>query len=223
MLFRSCTHGVGHGLAHYYHDLTQGLSACKGFPVLWEQRNCDQGLFMEYANEVVRTPARLSNPGDYLSPCEAGEPHQRYDCYHYLISLVYWASGGSVQATFAECEKTRSTDKSGCYSGIGRGLFGQYIEREDELVRVCRSGDDAYATDCDLGFLGVLVNFTSLDRGFGFCAKLSEEARTRCSEKMGWIVRLYQPTKEAIQAECRKAGAPPYIQTCLDAKLNTGE
>ena len=219
----NCTHGVGHGLAHYFADVSQALSACNRFSLSLERRRCAQGVFMEHALEIVRTQAPPSAPGHHLALCAAVEAQQRRDCYLHFITLVYWATGGSVPAMFIECQKVASADQAGCYWGIGRGLAALYIEREDELPTVCRTGSAAFTDECILGFASVLVNVKGLDRGFGFCGKLAEEVRIRCVERMGQWTRLLRENKEEAATECRKAGAPRYVQACLSAKFDGEE
>lgn len=124
---------------------------------------------------------------------------------------------------FIECQKVASADRAGCYWGIGRGLAALYIEREDALPNVCRTGSAAFTDECILGFASVLVNVKGLDRGFGFCGKLAEEVRIRCVERMGQWTRLLRENKEEAATECRKAGAPRYVQACLSAKFDGEE
>jgi hypothetical protein len=124
---------------------------------------------------------------------------------------------------FAACETLTGETKPGCYRGIGRALVAQYVERENEITNVCRSGQEAYAADCLLGFASNLATAQGLDRGFAFCAKLSVEARMRCSKDLGVAIQLRSATKDRIAAECQKAGESLYIRACVDVKLNAGE
>jgi len=178
---------------------------------------------MERSFEIVRTQTPPSDPRHHLKLCTTVEPHLRSDCYYYFIALVSWASGGSVQAMFAACEELSSETKPGCYRGIGRALVVQYVEREDEIMNVCRAGQEAYAPDCLLGFASNLATARGLDRGFAFCAKLAEEARIRCSKDLGVAIRLRWTAKDRIEAECRKAAETLYVRACVDVKLNAGE
>src|SRR5437899_2578534 len=210
-----------------------------GLPPGEESQNCYAMLLHEILRTQGPTIAMLTlyqladaSPGfgnfchvaaHHLSLCAAVEPHLRSDCYYYFIALVSWASRGSVPAMFASCETLSSETKPGCYRGIGRALVAQYVEREDELMRLCRSGQEAYAADCLLGFASNLVTARGLDRGFAFCAKLAEEARIRCSKDLGVAIRLRWTAKDRIKAECRKAGEELYVRACVDVKLNAGE
>ena len=218
-----CAHGVGHGLAHHFSDVQQALTACKEFSLPLGRKFCALGVFMERSFEIVKTQTPPSDPRHHLNLCAAVEPHLRSDCYYYFIALVSWASGGSVPAMFAACETLSSETKPGCYRGIGRALVAQYVEREDELIRLCRSKQEAYAADCLLGFASNLATARGLDRGFAFCAKLPEEARMRCSKDLGVAIQLRSATKDRIAAECQKARESLYIRACVDVKLNAGE
>ena len=223
LTYWQCAHGVGHGLAHHFSDVQQALTACKEFSLPLGRKFCTLGVFMERSFEIVRAQTPPSDPRHHLKLCATVEPHLRSDCYYYFIALVSWASGGSVPAMFAACETLSGETKPGCYRGIGRALIAQYVEREDELMRLCRSGQEAYAADCLLGFASNLVTARGLDRGFAFCAKLAEEARIRCSKDLGVAIRLRWTAKDRIKAECRKAGEELYVRACVDVKLNAGE
>ncbi|HZC68252.1 MAG TPA: hypothetical protein VE201_06510 [Nitrospirales bacterium] len=223
LLYWQCAHGVGHGLAHHFSDVHQALTACKEFSLPLGRKFCTLGVFMERSFEIVRTQPPPSDPRHHLNLCAAIEPHLRSDCYYYFISLVSWASSGSVPAMFEACKALAGETKTGCYRGIGRVLLTPYVDREDEVLPVCRSGQEAYASDCLLGFASNLATARGLDRGFGFCAKLPEEVRIRCSKDLGVAIRLRWAAKDRIAAECRKADESRYVRACLDVKLNAGE
>jgi hypothetical protein len=219
---RQCTHGVGHGLVHHFSDIHEALSICKHFSLPWAQRRCTQGVFMESTIQA-HTQASSVPAATHLSLCQTIEPRQRFDCYSYRISLVDWATGSSISAMVAACGTIPVMDRPGCYFGIGKVLSGLYIEREEELVGVCRFGESTYTTECLLGFVSILTNYTGLDRGFRFCARLPDDARMRCSERMGRVVRLQWTAPEQISIECKKAGESPYARACLESALTSEE
>jgi len=214
-----CAHGVGHGLEYYFKDMSHALSACKGFPLPWERKRCAQGVFMEHSIDIMRTQAPPATPGYHLGLCRTIEADLRNDCYYYLVHLVYWATGGSDPALFAACEAVPVSDQRGCYRGIGRALGTKYIGHEETLIRLCGSGPDSHATDCLLGFAGILAGALGIDRGFGFCAKLPGEARIRCSQEVGRAIKLRWAAEDRIAAECQKAGEGRYVRACVEAKF----
>ena len=218
-----CAHGAGHGLVHHFSDVQQALTACKEFSLPLGRKFCALGVFMERSFEIVRTQSPPSDPRHHLKLCATVEPHLRSDCYYYFISLVSWASRGSVPAMFEACEALSDETKPGCYRGIGRTLLAQYVDREGEVIPACRSGKAVYAADCWLGFASNLATARGLDRGFTFCAKLPEEARIRCSKDLGVAIRLRWADSDRIAAECQKAGGSLYVRACIDVKLSAGE
>jgi len=174
---------------------------------------------MEFTINVARAQSSDRPPARHLSVCQTVKPDEYFDCYNFLIGLVGLNSGDSVPAMFAACREILPSDRPGCYFGIGRGLTSLYVEKEDDLIRVCGSGESAFSTDCVVGFASVLVNFTSLDRGFHFCGKLNHAARIRCTEKMGIAIRLRWSDRDRIAVGCEKAGEPAYVQVCRDVKI----
>ena len=214
-----CAHGVGHGLEYYFKDVSHALSACTGFPLPFEQKRCTQGVFMEHAIDIMRTQAPSSAPESHLGLCRTVGSDLRNDCYYYLVHLVYWAAGGSDPALFAACEAVPLSDQRGCYRGIGRALGTQYIGQEEKLIRLCGSAQNARATDCLLGFTGILAGALGIDRGLSFCAKLPGEARIQCSQEVGRAIKLRWAAEDRITAECQKAGEGRYVQACVAAQF----
>ncbi len=219
---RQCAHGVGHGLTYYFQDVAAAVMVCKGFARASERSFCRKGVFMEHASTIARTQAPQSDPDRYFILCTTLESQERDDCYFYAINLVYWATGGSIPAVFAQCETLPVVNKSSCYRGIGHALAAPYLEQEDELIRLCQTGQAAYVAHCHIGFAGNFASFLGIDRGFGFCAKLPEEERTACAKQVGVVVQLRWAGEDRVASECGKAGAPGYVRACLDAMLDDG-
>jgi hypothetical protein len=218
-----CTHGIGHGLAHYWNDVRLALAVCEQFPLAWEQRFCTKGVFMEQSFKVASTESPSRNPDRYLDLCRAVEPRFRDDCYYYLIQLVSWAANGATLPMFSACESVAESNRKACYLGIGRAIGGDHVDREDELIRVCRAQGGEHAAYCMLGFAGVVANFVSTDRGFSFCAKISQDVRRPCVHDVGVAVHLRWDDEDTIATECRKAGDSIYVDTCMNAQLDTGD
>jgi hypothetical protein len=215
-----CTHGVGHGLAHYYHDPGKALTACLGLSLWWEQRQCSKGVLMEWSLDIVATQSPPADPVETLSPCRTVEPMNRNDCYYYFAPLVAWAADLSFPAMFAAC-KTVTPDNRGCFRGIGRSLGGVYLHQEGEVIRMCRSVSDNEAAHCLLGFLGILTNLTGIDRGMAFCREQTEALRARCAHDVGIAVHLRFTDEDRIAAECAKAGESQYAEACRKADIAT--
>ena len=214
-----CTHGVGHGLAHYFPDVHHALATCRQFSAYWDHRRCVQGVFME--SVVITSRAHESSPPvqDPLQVCRTLEPDEQFDCYNLLIKLVGLEAGDPVPSRFAACDAIPPEHRAGCYFGIGRLLTGTYLEREEELIRVCHTGDPTFSTECLLGFSAALVNSTNLDRGFEFCRKLDHGAQIRCAESMGRAVRIRWSERDRVAIECTKAGAPAYVRACREVDM----
>ncbi len=215
-----CTHGVGHGLAHYFPDFRQALSACRQFPLYWEHRRCIQGVFMELTIMAADTHVPSSQAPPTLALCRTVEPDERFDCYNRLISLVGRDTEDPTPLKFRACNAIPPPDRPGCYFGIGRSVSESYFEREEELTRVCRSGDTAYETECLLGFVSVLINYTNPGRGLEFCGRLHYEARMRCTESMGRAIHFRWPDQDRVAIECAKAGTATYVRACRDVTIS---
>lgn len=218
-----CTHGVGHGLTYYLNDVQRALAVCEQFQLGWEQHFCAKGAFMEHANKIASTQLPSNNPDRYLGLCRTVIPRVRNVCYYYLIQLVSWAADGAMQPMFTACKNVSTPNRSACFLGIGRLLTNEYIEQEDELIRVCRTQEGEDAASCLLGFAGVIASFVDIDRGFRFCARLSGSVRIPCSRDIGIAVRLHWAEEDRISSECKKAGGAEYVTACLDTRLPSGE
>lgn len=154
-----------------------------------------------------------------LSLCQTVKPDEQFDCYNLLIKLVGLEAGNPVPSRFTACNAIPPSHRPGCYFGIGRLSSRSYIEREEDLIRMCHTGDPTYVTECLLGFAAALVNATNLGRGFDFCGKLHHDPRMRCTEGMGRAVRIRWPDQDRVANECAKAGEPAYVQACREVKL----
>lgn len=216
-----CTHGVGHGLAHYFPDVHQALATCRQFSDYWDHRRCVQGVFME--SVIITSRASESSPPgpQPLRLCQTVKPDEQFECYNLLIKLVGLNAGDPVPGRFTACDALPPEHRPACYFGIGRLLTGTHLEREGELIRVCHTGDPTFAAECLLGFTAALVNSTNLDRGFEFCGKLDHGARIRCAESMGRAIRIRWSQREQVAIECAKAGAPAYVHACREVNMTS--
>ena len=218
-----CIHGIGHGLAHYLDDIQLALAVCDKFSLAWEQHFCAKGVFMEHSNKVALTQPPSKDHDRHLSLCRTMKSRVRNVCYYYLIQLVTLAGDGTTRSMFAACKNVPTANRGSCFLGIGRSLTNEYIEREDDLIRLCRTQEEEDAASCLLGFAGVVASFVDVDRGFRFCARLPENVRIRCTRDVGIAVRLHWAAEDRITSECRKARAARYVDACLGVYLPSGE
>ncbi|HYR07606.1 MAG TPA: hypothetical protein VEQ60_07550 [Longimicrobium sp.] len=230
-----CWHGLGHGLmVQSRGDIRQALPLCDALQSPAWRRECQDGVFMERAvRAAAPAPAAAADgdahgahgdPAPSAAPLSTAQLQQlcsgvdvRYQpsCWLYQPAILVGVHGLDPGPVLRACDGAPAAAVRECYRGYGKTFLAARSGDTRGMIRACRGGDRARATDC---LLGGVEYFTDLawtaEPGIAFCRQLSTDAKPACYEMIGARLALIHPDPQPAAAACRTVERG-LVEACL--------
>lgn len=173
-----CVHGIGHGLADYFHnDVPQAVHFCNNFMRLDDKQICWDGVFMEVYEPVVsEQSSNLKSTGDFAD-CDQYQRESRVICIQSILSVRYRAIREINQA-LETCQRPlvqfeQCMDSVDAYQSLD-------LKSEQSIKDRCEAASSAMQT-CANDTIQFLVKEKDLDEQVnGICQKNGVVLQEQC-------------------------------------------
>ena len=136
-----CVHGIGHGLADYFHnDVPRAIALCDTFVGYEDKKICWDGVFMEEYEPVIVQQSGALNSRDLFDGCRQYTGDIRVICMQSVLSVTYH-SIREIDQAIGTCEKPLDQFEK-CLESI-QGSRSSTLEEERFNLYQCRRAIDA--------------------------------------------------------------------------------
>lgn len=213
--FGSCIHGIGHGVASYYHttDLTSSLTTCQKLKN--GSQFCFDGVFMEFERGAT---ADFYKKDDLLYPCDTVSQEFVFSCGRNLPAVVMDRLGRSFEEAAAVCLGSGNEGLTqGCLDSLGYIAAARGKGKATEIITWCaKIPDDNYRVNCLTKAAGELV-FSESPNWQNEYPKLCE-GMALCESYVQGIIRDYGRKMKTQLPEFNQGDDPKsYVATLMKA------
>jgi hypothetical protein len=238
-----CWHGLGHGLmVQSRGDIRQALPLCDALESPAWRRECQDGVFMEravraaapataaaadgHAHGAHGSPAASAAPmstAQLRQLCGGVDPRYQPSCWLYQPSILVGIHGLEPGPVLRACDGAPAAAVRDCYRGFGKTFLAARAGETRGMIRACRGGDRARATDCLLGGVEYLTDQAwTAEPGIAFCRQLPADTKPACYGMIGARLALIHPDLEPAAAACRTVERG-MAEACLAGVRRGGE
>jgi poly-gamma-glutamate synthesis protein (capsule biosynthesis protein) len=220
-----CFHGLGHGLSVIYgKDVFSALDRCDELDLGWERVNCYNGVFMQNIINYYKSRNGALDEDDLFYPCNSVKDDAIPSCYHRQTDHIYRKSRSSLDNSFKKCDRVVPEEfVRYCYFGLERQIFYRYTapSSDNDLSLACQKGQDKYNAYCVRGLARTIADARNIDEAFRFCGNIEEKFKADCYDIVGQWSYMLHDTEEGRTKECVKARDQKYLDTCMNAEIET--
>lgn len=171
------SHGVGHAIMVLSgYDLREALQSCTAFESAPLQYYCASGVFMEYESQP---PPPQSDTRSPHYPCDTYTEFPSA-CYKYRTQAFLQKARGNPVVVAQECLRLESTQRHGCFYGLGAVHLSLLAKQPERLGIICKFGDRQDQGMCINGAIEVLADYQPKATQKA-CVTLTGEKATFCS------------------------------------------
>ena len=237
-----CWHGLGHGLmVQFAGDVRQALPLCDALHAPASRRECQDGVFMErtiraidpahdadgaanghgagghgaHGDSAAAPPAAPLSKAELQRLCEGVDARYQPSCWLYHPGALVRIHGLDPAAVLRACDGAPAGAVDDCYRGFGKVYLSARPENTRAMIRACRQGDRAHATDCLVGGVEYFTDLEwTIEPGIAFCRQVPADAKGACYQVVGMRLALVHPDATAAAAACRRVEGG-HVDACL--------
>jgi len=230
-------HAVGHALYLAYQDVGPSLTMCANISTNDKRTNCDNGVFMEYTNELASksawkegVPGTVPSADSLATFCDWPTAEERNQCFSFFPWIVIdTLTRGSTATTSSAALTTVVTicaglsdpqDRYSCINAVGQDVRNPILTTPRPARMVCDMFPTLEAQKiCVSGIIDQADQFNKANEALSFCGTLDNGS---LRESCYIDVFAYLPsssTAASVATHC-PAGDPLCLQASVEYKTN---